>query len=74
MHIAPYTNIDDCITCVFDGAVASLWQPCLNWDQWALPSPHVLKMCFLTILWVFYTALFAESWTAEVVRRVPILS
>ena len=53
MHIAP--NTKDCITCVLDGAITSLWQPCLNWDQWALPSPHVLKMRFLTqtILWVF---------------------
>ena len=59
MHIAP--NTKDCITCVLDGAVASLWQPCLNWDQWALPSPHVLKLCFLplcciqTIMWFLCT-------------------
>ena len=48
LHIAPPTK--DCITCVLDGAVAGLWQPCLNWDQWALPSPHVLKLCFLPLL------------------------
>ena len=78
MHIAP--NTKDCITCVLDGAVASLWQPCLNWDQWALPSPHVLKLCFLPLLHTNHnvvplnTASFAESWTAEVLRRSPILS
>ena len=78
MHIAPHTR--DCVTCILDGAIAGLWQPCLNWDQWALPSPHVLKLCFLPLLHTNHivvrlnTALFAESWTAEVLRRSPILS